>query len=142
MTVAISGGAAFIRFACHAFSPSAGMTFALDQVNSAEGSGNTTPASGNVTTTVASELLYGGIINVTNSAVLTPGAGFTGLANMEFAIWSEYQIVSSTGTFNADGGWSANDDWTAIIATFAETPVGPGFIPSTLARVMAPILAQ
>jgi hypothetical protein len=142
VTVAISGGAAFIRFACHAFSPSAGMTFALDQVNSAEGSGTTTPSSGTVTPTVASELVYGGLITVSSISTLTPGVGFTGLTAVEIAIWSEYAVLSAIDTVTANGTWSGNVDWTAIVATFAEVSAGDVVVPSTPWRQLGPVLAQ
>jgi hypothetical protein len=86
--------------------------------------------SGPVTTTKAFELLFGFSLHViAGNAAVAVGAGWTQseklITNPDTGgILTEFQIVSSTGTFNATSsasGKSVTDNWIAQIATFIGT---------------------
>ncbi|MCK4984431.1 MAG: hypothetical protein KAS40_02875, partial [Desulfobacterales bacterium] len=100
----------------------------LDQTQSSTGTGTAPTSTATSTTTVANELLIGaiGVENKINSVTLTPGTDWTGLPKegtgtgspaTNITITSEYQIVTSTGTYTADGTIGSND-WAAAIATY------------------------
>jgi hypothetical protein len=100
----------------------------LDQTQKNNGTGTAPSSTATSTTTVANELLIGaiGVENKLPSVILTPGNGWTnlpkdgtgtGAPTSNITITSEYQIVSSTGTYTADGTISSND-WAAAIATY------------------------
>jgi hypothetical protein len=100
----------------------------LDQTQSSTGTGTAPTSTATATTTVANELLIGaiGVENKINSVTLTPGTGWTNLPkngtgtgspDTNITITPEYQIVTSTGTYTADGT-IGSDDWAAAIATY------------------------
>jgi hypothetical protein len=94
---------------------------ALDKTSTATGN-NAAPSSGlTATTSQADELLYGAIFfSGTNFATFTPGAGYT-RTNADLAgrpLASEYQFVSATGTYRANGTLSTANQWAAGIATY------------------------
>ncbi len=110
-------------------------TGALDQTSTATGNG-TTPSSGSTaTTSQADELLIGaigaeGIVTDTftvgtNYAPLdrsgTTGGGFAS----NITINPEFQIVSATGAYLADGTLGTAQDWAAAIATYRMGPTTP-----------------
>ncbi len=86
----------------------------VDKVAGTTGT-STSPNSGaSATTTAANEVIYGYIIP--NSGTLTKGASYT-VATQPVADLSEYKIVSSTGTYSADGTMGTNTVWTAQVVT-------------------------
>lgn len=86
----------------------------LDQYNGAIGSTNP-PNSGNVTTTVANELLFGSIATASNANAA--GTGWTLLQiTTPNADADEYKIVSSTGTYSST--FDAVGSMVTQIATF------------------------
>jgi hypothetical protein len=88
----------------------------LDQKNKATASSNS-PSSGNVTTTIASELAWGYIIP--NSGTLTVGSSWIkATQNAGGGDLSEYQILTSTSTLAATATRTPTDAWTAQIVTF------------------------
>src|SRR5262249_45880933 len=91
------------------------------------------PASGSTSaTTRANELVIGAIGAATASATLasfTVGAGFTALPSAttisnanSASINPEYQIVTTSGTYAANGTLSSTQDWAADIATYIASP--------------------
>lgn len=87
------------------------------------------------TTAQADELLFGSIASENPpTTTFTPGGTFTALpsagtsgsaASSNMTIFSEYNIVSSIGTYNATGTLSAAPDSIAIIATYKATTAPP-----------------
>jgi hypothetical protein len=108
---------------------------ALDQTSSASGS-NANPSSGFTgTTRQANELLIGAIFSVPNPPTFNMGAGYTALPAVIFqidgqggqTISPEFQVVTSTGSYQANGTLTASPiAWVADIATFATTPISRG----------------
>ena len=96
-----------------------GAALALDQVNAAEGNG-TSPDSGAVTTVNNVELLIGMIWATAGS--ISAGSGWTGLSGGSASNLGEYQIVSSTGTYDATAT-ATSGNWMATIATFLILPL-------------------
>ncbi len=96
---------------------------ALDQMSSAVGS-SATPSSGSVVTTQADELLMGAIGVNSASTTFTAGAGYTALPSQGFSstwqgtIYPEYRIVSTSGSYQADGVLGTSAGWGAVIATY------------------------
>ena len=96
-----------------------------DQVTAWAGS-TSAVNSGNVTTTVASELLVGVVKTVGASTSFTPGSGYAALGggSVPFAMGSsftlipEFRIISSTGTYVADGTLGGDQAWFAFIVTY------------------------
>lgn len=126
VTVGISGAAASIRFTIHEESGVA-TSSALDQSNSGSGS-STAPDSGNVTTTVADEWIFG--ICATDTDVgFTAGASFghlvmspsTGGSQREA---TEDRIVSATSTYSAPFTVSPTNDWGCIVLAFKAAGAG------------------
>ena len=129
VTVTWTGGVS-IRFAIHEYSGLA-TSGALDQVNSGEDTTNTAWNSGDVTTTQADELLFG-FASGQNSGVrtVTKGAAYTLRQYLttasQFRIITEDQIVSATGTYNAN--WTIDngtENKTAVICTY-KAPAAAG----------------
>jgi chitodextrinase len=112
VTISINGAAATLRFAIHEFH---GVT-ALDQTASATGTSSTVN-SGNVTTTNASELIFGFAMGG-NSDIWTAGSGYTVRETPSGKACSEYKIASTTQAANATFTVSPGDTWSAIVATF------------------------
>lgn len=110
-------------------------TNALDQTNSAQtGSAATSLDTGNITTTVANELLIVLFDNSSNAAkVITQGSGFTILdsvpgppvAGSPRFTWAD-QVVSATGTYHSTTSQTTTEDLATIILSFADTPIGGG----------------
>lgn len=94
-------------------------TISFDQATSSGQVTTSTPSSGNVTTTSASEILFG-LLHATGTP--TAGSGYTTLDhNATFTSHvfdSEYQIVSSTGTYAANWTGIPSQPTQAAIATF------------------------
>jgi len=92
--------------------------------------------SGPATTTAASELIFGYIAGQgTSLTSLTEGAGFTRGEGSVFAtntvvFLTEYQIVNSTGSYDATGTMSVGKGrsltWSAEVATFGGIPGSSG----------------
>ena len=101
----------------------AGVT-AVDQQSSANGN-NTSPNSGPVTTTSATELLFTAISHG-NTPTLTLGCGFLASGNATIGSGggqkttdAGYQVTSATGTFSACGTLSPSAvQWQAAIVTY------------------------
>ncbi len=98
----------------------------LDQTQKNNGTGTTPTSTATSTTTVANELLIGAIGIEDKNDTLAPGTGWTGLPkdstgtgapDSNITIAPEYQIVTSTGAYTADGTIGSND-WAAAIATY------------------------
>ncbi len=124
VTVAVSGASAYMRGISDEYSGLA-TTLALDQTASATGTG-VSPDSGNVTTTVANELLLGYFGNATAVVGFTAGASYTSHDNIDNVNYFEDRVVSATGTYNAPGTSDTSVEWVMLMATFADTPVTPG----------------
>jgi len=80
------------------------------------------------TTTQADEMLFGAAIGETGSAVTgSPGGSYSELQDTTGSgvRYAEYRIVSATGTYRADGGWSTAIASTATICTFKASVVIP-----------------
>lgn len=96
----------------------------LDQDNFASTT-STTPNSGSVTTTLADELIIGGVSNETaNSLTLAPGTGYTERNNSDGNVFLQDMIVSATGSYSSSGTYSSNVWWGASIATFKLASAG------------------
>ncbi|MEA2079023.1 MAG: C25 family peptidase propeptide domain-containing protein, partial [Pseudomonadota bacterium] len=100
----------------------------LDQTKSSTGTGTAPSSTATASTTFAHELLIGaiGFENKPN-ITLTAGSGWanlpkdgtgTGGPTTNITIAPEYQIVTATGTYTADGTLSSSVDWAAAIATY------------------------
>lgn len=91
----------------------------LDQVNSGTGQ-STTPSSGNITTTVADEILIG-CLCTGQPQTLSFGSGWTRLGthvdNTTKAYDGGYSIKSATGTYVYDGTITSAD-WASCIASY------------------------
>lgn len=123
VTATISGTPAdTLRWAIHEYSGLAA-TNMLDQVNQGTGT-STTPDSGNVTTTVGNELVFGVLaanpVGATTTA--TAGSGYTIRENLlsgtQVKIATEDKILSTTATTSASFTYTASDQWECLIATF------------------------
>src|SRR5262245_4635013 len=111
----------------------------LDQTANGTGSG-TVVSSGNVTTTVADELLVGAVAAESKKdTLLIPGAGFTQLHSENsgtaggqtnnVTTYAIYQIVTATGTYAGGGTLTQSRVWVAPFATYKASPVcGDGAI--------------
>jgi hypothetical protein len=108
----------------------------VDQNTGANGS-STSPASGNITTTSADELICAAVAMPVDpaGASFTQGTGWTPLdpattgnlgANPEITIFAEDRIEAATGTFNGDGTLSASQPWAALVVSFQRTPLQLG----------------
>lgn len=150
VTMSISGAAASIRMTLHEETVTGG-TLALDQIN-AGGANSTTPNSGNVTTTVADEWIFG-VAATDVDAGYTAGAAYgnlvaspsTGGSGREA---SEDRIVSATGTYSAAFTISPGGDWGCAVATYKFTASGgsnKAVVPATIAgtsTMAATVIAQ
>lgn len=102
---------------------------ALDGTPVSASGSSTAPASGNLTTTNANDLLIGGIVWPSHSTTLSgTTTGFTqetkqnGGNNSE--LQAAYQIVSATGSYSFSGTLSASKPWAAGIAAFKAAASG------------------
>lgn len=99
-----------------------------DQTNSGQGTTQLTMTAGNVTTTVASELLLAAFSNAadSNSFSMTAGSGYAVdeqvTTSSRFRVGIEHRVVSSTGTYAGDATLNGDtpDNWAAAIVTLAE----------------------
>jgi hypothetical protein len=86
------------------------------------------PSSGATATTSGDELVYGALTAV-GDGNFTPGAGFTSLPRLyapgDGSINSEYKIVSSAGSYAADGSLDLAAGWAAAAATYRMDATGP-----------------
>ncbi len=99
----------------------------------ATGTGNdASPITAAATTTVANELLLGTVTVEARGETFAPGASYTALPSIEsnagtgtrrVGVFSEYRIVSATGTYVADGTLSSADPWAAGLVAY-RTPCG------------------
>jgi len=102
----------------------------LDKTASATGSSLTPDSGVTATTTVADELVYGGVAwdYSINDGVqtVTPGSGLTGLTAgrisqgaLRVGVRPLYKIVSATGTYKIDGTMSTGTgtEWAAMVST-------------------------
>ncbi len=93
-------------------------TATFDQGNSATGS-STSPASGSVTTTAASELITGMFVNNSSSTSYTHGSGFTAFSGFTGTYdFGQYQAVSSIGAYNSTATVGSTQTWAASVLTF------------------------
>ena len=116
VTVSVSSSVT-IRLAILEYNDFAAGGAALDQVNSAQGTSNA-PNSGNITTTVATELLFCGV-SISTASGFTAGTNFTVREEVALKISTEDRAVTSIGTYS--GSWTidlGSDSWACIIATF------------------------
>ncbi|HYY73009.1 MAG TPA: IPT/TIG domain-containing protein [Candidatus Bathyarchaeia archaeon] len=95
---------------------------------------NSTPTSGNLTTTVSGDLLLAAI-GTTNAATFTAGAGFTIRdfvpAEPSTKHISEDQIQSAAGLVSAGASLAASDSWGAVLAAFKPAG-GVAGVPATI----------
>ena len=104
-------------FAAFAFS-------GIDPANPRDGTGagqgvSSTPTSSGAAVGQANELVFGSITAGTNS--FTRGTGFTSLPQVGDSggsVNSEYKIVSSPGTYVANGTLGSSTEWTALAANY------------------------
>lgn len=103
----------------------------LDQVSAqATGTVPPQPASGNITTTQADELLIGLMFSDNSSTNSTAGTNFGNIVNQANAAFGnmlsiEDRIVSSTGTYSAPFASQPNDTpWMARIASYKMAAAG------------------
>lgn len=115
ITVSISGTFAITVFATEY---SGADTTAPFDVQATTSGTSTTPDSGSATTTAANEILAGMLSVSGATSAFTPGTGYTRRGNAEtLGIWED-QIVSSTGSYSANGTLSSSQGWVACLATF------------------------
>lgn len=116
-----SGGGNYTRIIVNEFSGIV-TSGALDTNNSATGN-NGTLNSGNVTTTAARELLFG--FGVAASANIVVGAGYTlaSHAGAETLSLTEYEFVTTTGTYSATAT-ATPARWTMQIGSFIASSSG------------------
>jgi hypothetical protein len=97
-----------------------------DRFGSGFGAG-TAVDSGGVTTRVANELLFGFYLSSGANTTQSPGTGWTALDHQGASLegFTQYQVVSSTGTYDATAtlgtGKSGTPSWAAFIVTFSPT---------------------
>ena len=104
-------------FAAFAFS-------GIDPANPRDGTGagqgtSTTPTSSGAAAGQANELVFGSI--TAGTSAFTRGSGFTSLPQIGGgggSINSEYKIVSSPGTYVANGTLGSSEDWSALAANY------------------------
>lgn len=93
----------------------------LDQTASATGT-STSPSSGNVTTTVANELILGFVSNSnTNGLTITPGSGFSTRQTVNGNTYLEDKTVTATGVNAATATLSSSKPWFAAVVTLKGT---------------------
>jgi len=137
ITLTFSSGTYGVAATVHEFSGLAAVA-TIDQAASNNGS-SATPSSGSTaTTTQADELLVGAIgVSGPPTDSFTPGSGYTVLSSIGFTgVWNgtirpEYQIVSATGSYQADGTLGTSSGWAAGIATYKAAAATPPSLPVT-----------
>jgi hypothetical protein len=93
----------------------------LDQTTSSTGT-STSASSGNVTTTVANELILGFVSNsTTNGLTVTAGSGFTGRQTVNGNTFLEDKDITTTQTLAATATLSSSVPWFAAIVTLKGT---------------------
>ncbi len=123
ITLSFTGSTYGVAATVHEFSGLLS-TLPVDNAMASTG-GSVTPSSGDVVTTQADELLIGAIGTAGYLAhAFTPGSGYTALAPVGYSgyfsgsIWPEYNIVSTVGTYRADGTLNPSAGWTSAIVTY------------------------
>jgi len=110
----------------------------LDQYNTGAGE-NTAPTTGNITTTLANEVLVAGVY-LRAFKTITAGTNYTirTLTDPTYAYAaSEDRIVSATGTYHATFSLSISTYWVTIIVSFKAAAVaGPAAVGSSMAAKM------
>lgn len=122
-TLTVNGSGNIARAGMQEWSTGIATTyFLLDQTATGIGS-PTAMSTGNVTTLFNNELLIGTFFNGGVSIASSAGSGYTALNGFINVLFNEYQIVSSTGTYNATAtsGASANT-YGGCLATFNISP--------------------
>lgn len=94
----------------------------LDKTATGTGTSTTPATSATATTSQADELLIGSVI-WSNNTTFTQGASYTLVAQDQSTVnvrgnAQEYQIVSASGAYIADGTLSVSRQWAAAIATY------------------------
>lgn len=102
----------------------AGNVIVLDQ-SASDTNISTTPSSGDMITTAASEMLLG-VMTAVLSPTITAGSSFTIRQTVASKISLEDRAVGSTGTYVADFGISGVEGWVAAGATFKVSAGGGG----------------
>lgn len=134
-TLTLTNTSSVIRRWAIAEYDAAGQTITIDQTVIAHGSG-TAPTSGSVTTTAASELLVGGIHGDGSAGdTFTAGTGYTTRetvfgGGVSFKVALEDRVVSSTGSYVADGTINNSMAWTAGVLTFKASGGAPACKPT------------
>lgn len=123
ITVNFAGSYSFRGIVVQEFS-SVATSNAYDQGNVTTASNDTTPSSGNVTTTQAAEVLFGCNINTDGAGDFTPADGtwteIDETAGAAVRMQAQYKVVSSTGTYDSPTNLGATDNTIASIATYKE----------------------
>lgn len=135
-TISVNMASSAFTTACAAAYNGFSGTVSLDQAAGSTGT-STSLSSGNVTTTVADELLIGSGTHVNTSGAFTAGASFTIRAQYSNSGdnatgYIEDRVVSATGTYSAGATVAGNSDWAARIATFKGSGGGGAAAASTL----------
>jgi hypothetical protein len=111
-------------------------TVATDGSGTGSGSSTSPSATLSASTTNANDLLFGaigwantGALTFAAGGVQDSGSGYTGVGEASCVpgrqIDPEYQVVSATGAFTADGTLSAATQWAAGIVAYEEVPLTP-----------------
>lgn len=118
-------GAGSMRFALEEWSGIV-TSNALDQVASATHTSSLTASSGNTPpTTVANELVIGGITGASGTPVITAGGSATLDLNLTGRCGVEYQIVNATGAQSSLFNYGTSDVSAVVCATFIGLAVAP-----------------
>jgi Domain of unknown function (DUF1929)/IPT/TIG domain/Kelch motif len=87
----------------------------LDVTNGSSGQ-SLTASSGSVTTTVATELVFGS--DTVLSKTLSPGSGFVPIVFTSFFDLAEHEMTSKIGKFNPSANLDADTNWVMQVVTF------------------------
>lgn len=97
----------------------------FDQTNSNNGSG-TAVDSGNITTTVADEVMLGSNTDSFNGSPYTEGSGWIEMGDSTTARgMAGYRIVSSTGVYSHDATAANSVTWLNLITSYSEVGGAP-----------------
>ena len=116
-----------------------GYTNSFDQASGTSGLLGESLNSGNtLTTKVANEILFG-VNGQANNAAWGNGSSYTNITNSgngtTAGVMVQYQVVSSTGSYNETATLSSNSNWVAVIYTFANTSVSSTVSPLSILGV-------
>lgn len=112
---------------------------ALDQTATGGPTGSTSPSTSSVTTTQANELLFALITTSNSFGGFTAGSGYTLDQTIASKFYSEYQVVSSTGSY-VGNATITNDTWDAVLATY-KAPTSTAYTLS-IAELSVPIVYE